>query len=73
MAKLHRSITLRRVMRAVEADDSIGFCKACGCEAFNVEPDAERYVCEACGKRAVYGAEQIFISTPWPDAEVDRG
>lgn len=38
-----------------------GFCLACGSEASCVEPDAERYECESCGKNAVYGAEQLLI------------
>ena len=57
--KVHKSITLDRVMEAVEADDSIGFCIECGAEAWGCEPDARKYECEACGEKAVYGAEEL--------------
>lgn len=40
-----------------------GFCIACGEDAMGVEPDAECYLCDACGERAVYGAEQIMLMT----------
>ena len=59
--KIHSSITTDRVIEAIEADDYLGFCVACGEEAFNVEPDARRYSCESCGARAVYGAEEILF------------
>lgn len=59
--KIHASITADRVMAACEADDNLGFCIACGDEAFGVEPDARRYECEACGERAVFGAEELLI------------
>ena len=38
-----------------------GFCTNCGAEADGCEPDAERYTCESCGARSVYGAEQLLI------------
>jgi Zn finger protein HypA/HybF involved in hydrogenase expression len=38
-----------------------GWCLACGEDAYNVEPDARRYTCEACGKKAVYGAQEALI------------
>ena len=56
-------ISLDRLLPAVEADDMLGFCVACGDEASPVEPDAKRYPCESCGERAVYGAEQILLMT----------
>jgi len=57
MAKL----TLDRVIQAVESDEYIGFCVACGAEAYGVEPDARKYECEACGKPKVYGAEELLL------------
>jgi len=48
----HVSITLDRLMAAVEADDNLGFCVACGDEQMGVEPDARRYECDACGEAA---------------------
>lgn len=50
-----------RVIEAIEADQSIGFCLACGEEAYNCEPDARGYECESCGERQVFGAEEILI------------
>ncbi len=54
-------IDIDRLIEAVEADDYIGFCVGCGQEAYGVEPDAERYRCESCGQRLVYGAEQLLF------------
>ena len=61
--KMHASITVDRIMAACEADDHMGFCIACGDEAYGVEPDARRYVCEVCDERAVYGAEELLLMT----------
>lgn len=49
------------LIRAVEADDCIGFCIACGNEQHGCEPDAREYECEACGERKVFGAEELII------------
>lgn len=54
-------VPLDRVMGAIEADDNIGFCIACGAEADGVEPDAREYKCEACGKPKVYGAQEFLF------------
>ena len=44
--------------------DTSGYCTACGTEEiYGVEPDAENYKCEVCGKRAVYGYEQLLLLT----------
>lgn len=63
--KIHPSITIDRVCEAVERSmnslDNPGFCVACGEDADGVEPDARRYECEHCGKRAVYGAEELLL------------
>ena len=48
------------IISAIERDDNIGFCTACGEEAYGVEPDAREYVCEFCGVRAVFGAEELL-------------
>ena len=60
---MHKSITPQRIMEACERHqrslDNPGFCITCGAEAEGVEPDAEKYICEACGALVVYGAEQI--------------
>lgn len=63
--KLHPSITLDRVTDAVKRRmttlDNPGFCVACGIEQGGCEPDARKYPCEACGKRAVYGADELLM------------
>ena len=58
MAKLD----INAVIAAAENDEEyIGFCIACGAEAYGVEPDARRYDCDECGKPKVYGAEEILL------------
>lgn len=54
-------VDLDVVMEAVESGDSVGFCLACGDEAYGVEPDARCYECEGCGAPEVYGAEELLI------------
>lgn len=54
-------VSLDQIMAAVEADDCLGFCLACGAEAYGVEPDARKYACESCGERKVYGAEELLM------------
>lgn len=54
-------LTIDQVMDAVESDENIGFCLACGEEAYGVEPDARKYECESCGEYRVFGAEEILI------------
>jgi hypothetical protein len=55
------NVTWDQVLQAVESDDNLGFCLACGAEACGVEPDAQRYTCEACGAPQVYGAEELLF------------
>jgi hypothetical protein len=55
------TLSLDRIMEAVQADDMIGFCLSCGEEQRPVEPDGRRQLCESCGKRYVYGAEEILL------------
>ena len=63
--KIHPDVTVDRVMEACERYmttlDNPGFCIACGEEADGCEPDARGYECEACGKRKVYGAEELLM------------
>jgi hypothetical protein len=58
-------LTVETIAEAVERQmsgtDNPGFCLACGDEADGCEPDARRYECESCGKRAVYGAEELLM------------
>lgn len=63
--KMHKSITTKRVIEAVERAhfslDNPGFCLACGEDAEGCEPDAENYKCECCGVEAVSGAENVLM------------
>jgi hypothetical protein len=63
--KMHTSLTEDRIMEAVKryhtSLDNPGFCIECGFEQDGYEPDARKYKCENCDKRAVYGAEELFI------------
>ena len=61
---MHPSITKDRILDAVGRQTTSynpGFCLACGEEAEGVRPDARRYKCEACGEKAVYGAEELLL------------
>ena len=42
-------------------EDGDGFCLACG-NTQPAEPDAVRYVCEACGEAKVYGAAELILA-----------
>ena len=55
------NVTLDQVLQAVESDDNLGFCLACGAEAYAVEPDAQGYTCETCGAPQVYGAQELLF------------
>lgn len=63
--KIHPSVTLDRVVEAVERQsmslDNPGFCIACGEDAEGCEPDARNYPCEACEERAVFGAQELLL------------
>ena len=65
--KMHASITIDRIMELAQESmfgmESPGICIACGEDAEGVEPDAERYECESCGRHAVFGAEQLLLLT----------
>lgn len=58
---LPHGLTLERIVEAVQRDEDVGFCLACGAEQDGVEPDAEGYACEICGEPAVEGAQQILM------------
>lgn len=57
--------TLEQVMQLVESNmtdcTNIGICIACGEEQDGCEPDARNYLCENCGKRKVFGAEELLM------------
>lgn len=54
-------LDLAEVMAAVQADDNLGFCLACGAQADGVEPDARNYECDTCGEEQVFGAEELLM------------
>lgn len=43
------------------SDSGNGVCVECGFVQGGVEPDAESYECEECGKLAVFGMEQALL------------
>jgi hypothetical protein len=61
----HPAITNDHITDAVERRmrslDNPGFCIACGEEADGCEPDAQHYLCEHCGERQVYGADELLL------------
>ena len=61
--RMHKSITVERLLGLVEADDYMGVCIACGQEVEGIEPDARKYTCEneACGLPKVYGVQELAI------------
>ena len=63
MINVHKSITLTRIMNAIEDSGGgyPGFCVTCGEETYGVEPDASGYTCEYCGAPTVYGAEELLV------------
>ncbi len=58
---MHKSVTLRRVMRLVQEDNYRGICTACGKGAYGVEPDARGYSCDSCAAQMVSGAEELLL------------
>lgn len=45
----------------IALNDNYGFCTACGYEQGGMEPDAENYECEICGKEKVQGADVLLL------------
>ena len=54
-------LTMEMLVEALESGEDMGFCTACGAEAYNVEPDARGYECEECGENKVCGAEELLM------------
>ena len=50
-----------RLIDMAQSGSNEGICMDCGEEHFEVEPDARKYPCESCGKKAVYGAEEALL------------
>jgi hypothetical protein len=64
--KMHKSVTGHRIgeacLRRMTTLDNPGFCVACGADHNECEPDARKYECDECGKKQVYGAEELLLS-----------
>jgi hypothetical protein len=64
--RLPENLTEDDILAAVEEStfglSDVGFCLDCGAERYQTEPDARNYPCEECGKRNVYGAQEILLS-----------
>ncbi len=43
------------------AGEYVGKCRECGYVQYGVEPDAQNYECEDCGKLAVDGAMYVLM------------
>jgi hypothetical protein len=41
--------------------NSPGYCRSCGEITDGAEPDAERYTCELCDRKTVYGLETAMV------------
>lgn len=54
-----RKITFEQFQDATEA--MAGYCIECGAWRDCCEPDAREYLCQECGAKAVYGAEELLI------------
>ena len=54
-------LSIDDVIAAIASGEDMGFCIACGAEAYGVEPDARRYACDECGAMKVYGAEELLM------------
>lgn len=60
---IHGSITEVALLDALDRrEDYPGFCKICGHEHSNIEPDARDYKCELCGEQAVDGIEELLFA-----------
>ena len=59
--KIPQAALFDAIKRSETSTDNPGFCLACGEEQDGCEPDARHYECECCGKRQVYGAEEILL------------
>ena len=58
---MHQSITIDRIIEAVQADGNVGFCTNCGMQHSHCEPDARRYYCDSCEMLRVFGAEELLL------------
>jgi ribosomal protein L37AE/L43A len=40
----------------------VGYCLSCGSRRDHVEGDARGYTCDRCGKKTVWGGEELLIA-----------
>lgn len=59
--KINETRIISALSRADTGTDNPGFCLACGNEQEGCEPDARNYECEECGKREVFGAQEVLL------------
>ena len=61
--RVHKSVTVERILDAVENDEMIGICTSCGADYDSaLEPDARKIECGECGEAEVYGAEELLLN-----------
>lgn len=69
-------VDIDKVLQAAETDRNSGFCRKCGEEHSECEPDARNRKCESCGEFEVFGAEELVImgygtmAPEWPEEKV---
>jgi predicted RNA-binding Zn-ribbon protein involved in translation (DUF1610 family) len=55
-----RKIKLEQYIQLDE--DMAGLCTSCGYEQHGCEPDAEKYTCESCGEKTVWGPHWYLMA-----------
>ena len=62
MARLVKGRLVMSESEYLEADELyLGYCLGCGSDQGECEPDVRGRVCESCGARRVYGAQELLI------------
>lgn len=62
----HRPVLIpqSRIVKAVQSDSGIGFCRECGQRQTSyVDPDSRNQMCDNCGEYAVYGAQEMLFDS----------
>jgi hypothetical protein len=66
MMRMHKSITVDRVhdacMEQMFGLEDPGFCVACGGDVEGVKPETCKRKCEHCGRKAVFGAQELLLT-----------
>lgn len=61
MSSANPKINPAALIEMYESGEDAGVCTACGHIAHGVEPDADGYRCEACGRYEVKGVEILLM------------